>query len=262
VTEFEFRARPVGAQVFAGVIFWPIDQATAVLRHYRDWLADCPDEVTTIGLTRRAPDLPAVPRELVGQPVVGVAVCHAGPIEDGERVLRPLRSFGTPALDICAAKPFSVHQQLLDPSFVPGRWYYVRSCDVAGLNDEIIEIVVDFGRRITSPITSIALWQMGGAVARVGDDETAFHGRHAGFTFNINGNAVTADGFDEQRQWARDYWDALAPYHTSVYVNFLMEEGEERVRQAYGAAKYDRLVALKRKYDPQNLFRFNQNIRP
>jgi hypothetical protein len=130
------------------------------------------------------------------------------------------------------------------------------------LTDDVIDVVVEHGSRITSPITSIALWQMGGAVARVGEDETAFNGRDAGFTFNINGNSETADGFDEQRQWARDYWTALSPYHTSVYVNFLMEEGEERVRQAYGPAKYDRLKALKRAYDPSNFFRLNQNITP
>jgi hypothetical protein len=133
---------------------------------------------------------------------------------------------------------------------------------VAELNDEVIEIITDYGRRIASPISSLALWQMGGAVSRVGDDATAFHGRGAGFTFNINGNAFTPDGFEQERQWTRDYWSALAPHHTSVYVNFLMEEGEERVRQAYGEAKYDRLKALKGKYDADNLFRFNQNIRP
>jgi hypothetical protein len=103
---------------------------------------------------------------------------------------------------------------------------------------------------------------MGGAVARVGEDDTAFNGRNAGFTFNANGNSVTADGFDAERRWARDYWSALAPFHTSVYVNFLMEEGEDRVRQAYGSDKYDRLKALKRRYDPSNFFKLNQNIKP
>jgi hypothetical protein len=126
----------------------------------------------------------------------------------------------------------------------------------------VVDVVAEHGRRITSPVSSIALWQMGGAVARVGDDETAFDGRQAGFTFNINGNTQTADGFEEQRQWARDYWTALQPWHQSVYVNFLMEEGEERVKHAYGAAKYERLKQLKRKYDPTNLFHLNQNIRP
>jgi hypothetical protein len=151
---------------------------------------------------------------------------------------------------------------MLDPSFQHGWWYYVRSCDVGALTDEVIDVMVEHGRRITSPISSIALWQMGGAVGRVGEQETAFNGRNAAFTFNINGNSKTADGFEVERQWVRDYWTALAPHHTSVYVNFLMEEGEARVRQAYGAEKYDRLKALKRTYDPTNLFRRNQNIDP
>jgi FAD/FMN-containing dehydrogenase len=113
-----------------------------------------------------------------------------------------------------------------------------------------------------SPISSIALWQMGGAVARVDETRTAFNGRTAGFTFNINGNSRTPEGFDAEREWARAYWAALAPHHSGVYVNFLMDEGEERVRQAYGATKYARLKALKRRYDPENLFRLNQNISP
>jgi hypothetical protein len=208
------------------------------------------------------PDLPVVPRELVGQPVVAVAACYAGPVEDGERVMKPLKALGSPLLDVCVPKPFLSHQQMFDPSFRHGWWYYVRSCDVAELTDDVIDVVVEHGRRITSPISSIALWQMGGAVARVGEDETAFNGRLAGHTFNINGNSLTAEGFDEQRQWARDYWEALEPFHTSVYVNFLMEEGEDRVREAYGAEKYDRLKSLKRKVDPTNLFRLNQNIAP
>jgi hypothetical protein len=103
---------------------------------------------------------------------------------------------------------------------------------------------------------------MGGAVARVDESETAFNGRSAGFTFNINGNSESAKGFGEERTWVRDYWSALKPYHTSVYMNFLMEEGEDRIRQAYGAEKYDRLKALKREYDPTNFFRLNQNIAP
>lgn len=138
----------------------------------------------------------------------------------------------------------------------------MRSCDVAALTDGVIEVMVEHGRRISSSITTVALWQMGGAVSRVGDDETAFNGRQVGFTFNINGNTETAAGFDEQREWARGYWSALSPYHQSVYVNFLMEEGEERVKQAYGEQKFERLKEVKRRYDPTNVFRLNQNIRP
>ncbi|WP_426990726.1 FAD-binding oxidoreductase [Pseudarthrobacter sp. Y6] len=262
VTDFEFRLNPVGPYVMAGPVFWAMEDAPEVLRFYRDWIADCPDELMTIAVQRRAPALPIVPPEMVGKHVIAIVACYAGPVEEGERVLRPLKQFGSPVLDFCRPKPFLEHQKMFDPSFPHGWHYYVRSCDVAGLSDDVIDIVVEHGWRIISPITSIALWQMGGAVGRIDEDATAFNGRQAGFTFNINGNSKTAHGFDAERQWARDYWSALAPHHTSVYVNFLMEEGEERVRQAYGAAKYDRLKALKRTYDPTNFFRLNQNITP
>src|SRR6266545_3770871 len=214
VTEFEFRLNPLGPQVFAGPIFWPMDEAPSVLSFYRDWIADCPDELMTLIVERRAPALPAMPPDLVGQRVVAVVCVYAGSVDEGE------------------------------------------------LNDDIIDVMVDYGHRIESSITSLALWQMGGAVSRVGEGETAFNGRRAGHTFNINGNTMTAEGFAQEREWARGLWTALEPYHTSVYVNFLMEEGEDRVRQAYGAAKYDRLRMLKRKYDPDNFFRLNQNIPP
>lgn len=262
VTEFEFRLVPVGPSVMAGPVFWPMEDAPEVLRFYRDWLADCPDELMTVAVQRRAPALPIVPPELVGRRVLAIVSCYAGSVEDGERVMQPMKDFGSPVLDFCRPKPFLEHQRTFDPSFPHGWSYYVRSCDIATLSDEVIGIVAEYGMRITSPVTSVALWQMGGAVGRIGNDATAFNGRNAGFTFNINGNSKTAEGFDAERQWARDYWSALAPHHTSVYVNFLMEEGEERVRQAYGAAKYERLKSLKRKYDPTNFFSLNQNIRP
>src|SRR3954447_6812188 len=262
VTDFRFRLHPLGPQVMAGATFWSMDAAEGVLRAYRDWIADCPDELMTIVVQRLAPALPGVPAELIGRPVIAVAACYAGDIDEGEEVLRPMRRFGVPVLDLFAPKPFAAHQQLFDLSFRHGCWYYVRSCDVAELPDAVIDIVAEHGRRMASPLSSVALWQMGGAVARVADDDTAFGGRSSGFTFNINGNTATADGFEEQRQWARDYWADLAPFHAGVYVNFLMEEGGTRVRQAYGDAKHQRLGALKRKYDPANFFRLNQNISP
>jgi FAD/FMN-containing dehydrogenase len=261
-TEFEFRLHPVGPEVFAGPVFWAIEDAAEVLRFYRHWIDDCSDELMTIVVQRRAPDLPVIPRDLVGKHVIAIAACYPGPLDDGERVLRPLKSFGQPLLDLCQPKPYLVHQAMFDSGFPHGWWYYVRACDVAELTDEVIDIMAEHGRRIVSPVTSLGLWQMGGAVARVGENETAFNGRGAGFTFNINGNSMTPDGFDAERQWARDCWSALAPYHSGVYVNFLMDEGKERVREAYGPAKYDRLQALKRRYDPDNVFRLNQNIPP
>jgi len=151
---------------------------------------------------------------------------------------------------------------MFDASFPTGWWYYFRSCDVASLQDEVIDITAEHASRIESPRTAFPIFHLGGAIARVGDDETAYNGRNAGHTFNINGTTETEEGFDRERNWSRSFWEALAPYHQSVYVNFLMDEGEDRIRQAYGAAKYERLKALKKKYDPDNFFRLNQNIPP
>jgi FAD/FMN-containing dehydrogenase len=262
VTEFEFELVPVGPTVVAGPIFWPMDDAPDVLRFYRDWVADAPDDLMTILIHRKAPPLPFVPEELHGVPVVMVVPCWAGKVEEGEEVIRPMREFGKPAADVCSPKPFLTHQAMFDPSFVPGRWYYFKSADVPAMTDEIIDTTVEHSLRIASPLTSFPIWQRGGAVARVGEDETAFSGRDAGFTYNIGGSTATADGFDEEREWVRNFWAALEPHFTTVYVNFLMDEGEDRVRQAYGEAKYDRLKVLKRKYDPDNFFRINQNLPP
>ncbi len=262
VTEFEFRLNPVGPIVLAGPVFWAMDDSPELLRFYRDWIADAPDDLMTIVIHRKAPPLPFVPTELHGKPVTAVACCYAGSVEEGERVVQPLKEFGSPVLDLCEPKPYLTHQAMFDPTFPHGRWYYFRACDVTELTDEVIDITVDHASRISSPLTAFPIWQMGGAVARVGDDETAFSGRAAGHTFNISGMTDTAEGFAEERDWVRNFWSALEPYHTSVYTNFLMDEGEERIREAYGAAKYDRLKALKRKYDPDNFFRLNQNIPP
>jgi Berberine and berberine like len=130
---------------------------------------------------------------------------------------------------------------------------------VATLTDEVIDITADHARRIRSPLTAFPIC---GAVGRVGDDETAFNGRAAGHIFNINATTASADGFEEEREWSRAFWSALQPWHTGVYVNFLMDEGRQRVRDAYGTSKYDRLQALKRTYDRDNFFRGNQNVPP
>jgi FAD binding domain/Berberine and berberine like len=262
VTEFEFRLAQVDPVLLAGPILWPIEDSPRLLRFYRDWIAEAPDDLMTIVVHRKAPPLPFVPAELHGELVVGVVCCYAGPVEDGEKVVRPLRRFASPVLDLLEPKPFTEHQAMFDPSFPHGWWYYMRACDVPELTDDVIDITVEHSMRIRSPRTAFPIWQLGGAVSKVGEDETAFHGRGGGHAFNITGATESAEGFDEERQWVRDFWSALEPHHSSVYVNFLMEEGEERVRQAYGAEKYERLKALKRRYDPGNLFRLNQNIRP
>jgi FAD/FMN-containing dehydrogenase len=262
VTDFEYRLNPLGPTVVAGPVFWQMEDSPKVLRFYRDWIADAPDDLMTIVIHRKAPSLPFVPQELHGKPVVAVVSCYAGSVDDGEKVVRPLKEFGSPVLDLCVPKPFLTHQAMFDPSFKHGWWYYMRSCDVAELNDDIIDTTVEQALQIRSPLTAFPIWQLGGAVARADESDSAFNGRNAGFTFNITAATADAEGFDGERQWVRDFWSAPEPHHTSVYVNFLMEEGEERIRQAYGAEKYDRLKALKRRYDPDNFFRLNQNIPP
>jgi FAD binding domain/Berberine and berberine like len=261
VTEFEFSLNPLGP-VLAGPIFWPIEESADVLRFYRDWIADAPNELMTIVMHRKAPPLDFVPAELHGRLIVGVVCCWSGDLEEGEKVIRPLREFGSPVLDLCEPKPFVEHQAMLDPSFPHGRWYYMRSCDVAELTDEVIDITVEHSMRIQSPLTSFPIWQLGGAIQEVGDDDTAFANRDSGHTFNITCSTEGPEGFDQERAWAREFWSALEPFHTGVYVNFLMDEGEDRVREAYGPEKLERLRSLKRDYDPENLFRLNQNIPP
>ena len=263
-TEFEFDLASVGPTILAGPIFWKMEDSPEVLRFYRDWAGNAPDELMSIVIHRKAPPLPFVPEELHGQPVVMVIPCWVGDLEEGEKFIKPMREFGNAVADVCTQKPFLAHQSMFDPSFVPGRWYYFRAFDVPELTDEMIDITVDYSLRIKSPLTSFPIWQMGGAVARVGEDETAFGGRQAAFTYNIGCSTENAEGFAEEREWVRDFYSALEEWQTSVYVNFLSgeEEGEARVRAAYGEVKYDRLKALKRKWDPDNFFRINQNVSP
>ncbi len=200
------------------------------------------------------------PPELYGRHVVMVVCCYAGSVVEGERVIRPMRQFGAPLLDLCEPKPFVAHQAMFDPSLPHGRWYYFRSCDVAELTDDVIDITAKHALQMTSSYNAFPIFQLGGAMARVSDKDTAYSGWSAGHTFNINATSLTSEGFAEEREWSRSFWTALMPYHTSVYANFLMDEGQDRIRQAYGAEKYARLTALKRTWDPDNLFRLNQNI--
>jgi FAD/FMN-containing dehydrogenase len=262
VTEFEYNLNPLGPLVLAGPVVWATEDSPEMMRFYRDWITDVPDELTTIVVHRRAPASPAFPSELHGKHVVMVGCCYAGPIEEGEKVIAPLKAFKRPLLDLCTPKPFIVHQAMFDPTFPHGRWYYFQSRDVAELTDELIDILVEHALRIQSPHSGFPVFHLGGAIAQVGADETAFNGRGAGHTVNINGVSETAAGFDDEREWVRGLAEAVKPFERGVYVNFLMEEGQDRVRDAYGPEKFERLAALKAKYDPDNFFRLNQNIPP
>jgi FAD/FMN-containing dehydrogenase len=262
VTDFEYRLHTVGPTVLSGLLLWPLDEAPEVMRFYRDWADVAPDELTTALILRRAPAIDLIPESLHGEPVVGVACCWVGPIDEGERALEPMRRFGSGAVDLVGPRPFVEHQAMLDPAFPPGIWIYSKATDVSALSDHVLDVMLDHAARVASPRSGIIAWQLGGAVARVGELETPFGSRSSGYLVDILGATDSAIGFEQERDWARDCWAALAPHHVGAYVNWLMDEGEQPVREAYGAERYARLQTVKRRYDPENVFRLNQNIRP
>jgi FAD/FMN-containing dehydrogenase len=263
VTSFEYRLHEVGPTVLAGPLYYALEDGPEVLRFYRDLMADAPDELTTILNLRMAPPLPFIPTEYHGAPVVTAAVCYAGPVERGEQVLEPLRRFGTPLVDAISPRPYVELQRLFDPSVPHGWHYHWRSCELPPLTDGAIDALVEQAARITSPRSYVIVFQLGGAVARP-EYDTAFSQRDA--AHNVNINAVWLEGdpdADRHVRWVHETQAALEPHARGrVYVNFLEDEGPERVRAAYGAATHDRLVALKRRYDPANVLRGNQNISP
>ncbi len=263
VTAFQFRLHPVGPQVLAGPVLYPAEQAAQVLRGYRDWAAGTPDEVSTVVSLRMAPPLPVIPERLHGVPVVTIVCCYSGAdAAAGERLLEPVRRLAPPLLDLVTVKPYGAHQATFDATVPHGLHYYWRSHYLDELGDQAIDTLVDHAWRHRSPRSYTIMFQLGGAVRRVPDEATAFTGRGAGYALNINAVATDGDGLREQAAWTRRMWAAMRPHANGVYVNFLDREGTDRVRAAYGEAKYRRLAALKRAWDPDNLFRSNQNIAP
>jgi FAD/FMN-containing dehydrogenase len=262
-TAFRFRAQRVGPTVLAGPILWQLDQAPHVLRAYRDLSADFPDEVTTICSVRQAPPAPWIPAALHGRHVLQVGTCHAGDPETAEHDLAPLRRLGRPAVDALRPRPFVELQQLMDATVPRGWHYYWKSHDLSALTDGVLDAVVEWTWRITSPRSYTLLSQLGGAVARVPEDAAAYSHRAASHTVNVNAVWLTGDPqAAEHIAWARGLFDALAPYGAGVYINFVGQEGEDRIRAAYSGDKYERLVGLKTRWDPGNVFHLNQNIPP
>ncbi len=264
VTSFEYRLHPVGPIVLAGPVFHPLEDASEVLRFYREFIAAAPDELTTIFELSMAPPLPFLPEEVHGTPIVMVGACYAGSPDEGAEVVRPLKRFGRPIVDLLEPKPYTDLQSMFDP-FVPHGWHrYWKSVELPPLTDDAIDTLVEHSSAPTSPKSYTIVFQLGGALARVGEDETSFSQRDA--THNVNINAVwTEEDPDAERHiaWTQDFFDAMQAHAGGrVYLNFLGEEGGNRVRQAYGARTYERLVELKRAYDPTNFFRLNQNIEP
>jgi FAD/FMN-containing dehydrogenase len=263
VSSFDYRLHPVGPTVLAGPILYPAEEARAVLGAYRDCLADMPDEMTTIVILRTAPPAPFLPPEIHGRPVVVVAACYAGRIEDGERAVAPLRRLGEPLVDLLRPTPYVAHQGMFDPTAPHGLGYYWKSEYLAALSDEAIEVLIEHAWRATTPMSYTIMFHLGGAVARTDPEASAFEDRRAGHAVVVD--AVWSDPADADAAvaWARGFWQRLGPVSSGrIYVNFLGEEGPDRVRAAFGATKYERLRALKGKYDPTNFFRLNQNIAP
>ena len=262
VTSFSFRLHPVGPDLLCGLLAWPAEDAADVLRLVRGFMAEAPDEVMTISILRTAPPAPFLPESLHGRPIAAIACCYAGPPEEGEAALAPLRE-QAPVGDALTVRPYTAFQSMFDGSWAPGFHNYWKAEYLTELSDEDIERAARYALAHSSPLSDFKFAALGGAVARVGEDETATGFRQAPYALNIN--TRWADAAESERHIAhtRELYDAFLPSSAGgVYVNFLGDEGEERVRAAYGDARFARLQELKRRYDPDNMFRFNQNIPP
>jgi len=263
VTSFEFRLHAVGPTVLAGPILWDATDAPEILRFYRDFVRDAPDELGTIVKFTTAPPLPAIPEDLHGRPVVMVGTCYTGPVEDGERVLGALRAFQTPLLDLVGPKPYIDHQGSLDSTVLHGWHYYWKATHLPELSDDLIDVIVGHAFSFSSPRSYTAMFHLQGAVSRMAPGGTAFANRHASHAIIHHAAWQPGEDFGERETaWARGFFAALGRFRDGVYVNFLGgDEAPDRVREAYGDAIYGRLVDVKARYDPDNVFHHNQNIR-
>jgi hypothetical protein len=261
VTAFEYRLHPVGPLVYGGALFYPGEQAGDLLRFYREWSAQMPDELfATINLATALP-LPFLPEELHGRPIAMVIACFIGPPARGGEAFRDLRSFAAPAADELRPVPYVVLQSLIDHVWGPGALNYFKSGYFGAVGDDAIEQLLRAHREMNSSRAEIHFHHFGGAAARVGPDETAF-GERSPYVLNLCNRWLHPAQTDEHIDWARIGYERLSPFLTGgVYVNFLAEEGPEQAQTAYGD-KYQRLVSLKDRYDPTNLFRLNQNVTP
>ena len=265
VTSFEFRLHPVGPIVALCAVWYPVENAKAILGQWRDFMAKAPEEFSGVADFWTVPAAPGIPEEFQGKRAVVVAGVHCGPLEEGLKCIQPLRELGTPMLDQSGPAPWTVVQTAFDPFFPKGqRRYYFKSRYLKSLDDGTIDALLD--RAIHPPVPSIliALWHYGGAMQRVGNTETAFMGREAALLLSVDCIWDDPAKSDEVIAYARAFLAEMEPFSQGgMYVNFsgFGEEGDKLVQETYGA-NYKRLVALKNKYDPGNLFRLNQNIRP
>ncbi|WP_068278297.1 FAD-binding oxidoreductase [Aldersonia kunmingensis] len=267
VTSFRFALHDIGPTVMAGPVFWSAENTTDVLRFYRDFAAEAPDELGSVVRFGTVPPLPVIPEHLHWRPAIAIACCYAGGVEHGERTVRALRRFRSPLVDLLAPTPYEPFQCGLDDTVLHGWHYYWKSAFLDGLSDDLIDAIADRAYTARSPRSYAAMFHMGGAVARVPCDATAFAGRAV--AHNIIIDAVwlpeqSGERGDAETAWARDFQRAIQPHCTTgVYVNFLdSDDDSSRVLEAYGDRNYRRLAEVKAKYDPDNAFHHNKNIPP
>ena len=255
-TSFEFQLHPVGPML-GGILIYRLEKAAEAIKFYDEFTRTSPDELGTFVGFVTSPE---------GERVVAIFVSYNGAVEEGERILKPLREFGPPLADMISPMPYVQVQRMMDNEFPAGRQNYWKSNFLKGLDTQAINVIIDQVAKAPSPHSKIAIEQFSGAVTRVGANDTAFNHRNARYNLLIVGIWTDPAAKADNVRWVRDFWDAMAPYSSGgVYVNYLgqeADEGAERVKSAYGPEKYARLVALKQKYDPTNLFRLNQNIKP
>jgi FAD/FMN-containing dehydrogenase len=261
VTRFELALHPIGAQIYGGPVFYPAQEAFDLLRVFRDWAPDAPDDITALVNLTSAPPLPVIPEEWHGKKVVALVAASTGPVDEGESLIRAVREVAEPIADLLGPMPYPALQTLLDPLWQKGIHSYFKATNLARLDDELIDRLCKVHQAAPGPQCEIHVHQMGGAVGRVAEGATAFSERSMPFVLNAVTGWHDADATPAHTEWARAVVDAAAAGSTGrAYVNFLADA--DAARSAYGADTYRRLVSLKNEYDPTNVFRLNQNITP
>ncbi|MBB3176193.1 FAD-binding oxidoreductase [Variovorax sp. Sphag1AA] len=261
-TSFEFKLHPVGPEVYSGLVVYPFAQAQKVLRAWRDFNLTSPDELSVWTVMRKAPPLPFLPESAHGTEVVIFPLLYCGHMKDGEAAAAPVTKFGHPIAVALGANPYAGFQTVVDPLLAPGSRNYWKSNNFNKLSDAALDMLIANVARLPGPQCEIFMAQLGGAMGRVKQSETAFPGRDANYIMNVHGRWDDPADDDKVRDWARRVFQEAAPHATaSGYVNFLTEDEAARVEGSYGA-NYARLQTAKRKYDPDNLFRMNLNIAP
>ncbi|MBW6440274.1 FAD-binding oxidoreductase [Actinoplanes hulinensis] len=261
VTSFEFRLHDVGPTVFAGPVFYRGEDAERVLRGFRAAAPAAPDELTLAANLATAPPVPFLPEEIHGKPVVVVLGMWSGDLDAGDAATRPFRELAPVVVDLFGPTPYVEMQRMLDPLYPRGMWNYFRSAFFGDLDDTTIGAFLDAYAQAPNAVSELHIHHLGGAMGRVPADATAFGTRDRDFILNVVARSMDVDGFPATIEWARAATGVLGP-DAAAYVNFTGEAGEDRVRASYPKDTYERLVAVKDRYDPANLFRLNQNIRP